>query len=376
MENRMKSTPRRLVGAVAAAFALLQPGPPLAQSPTLSTTIADYARAHQFNGTVLVEENGTILYQQSFGIADRAFLVPVQNDTLFKIASITKAFTSVLVLRLFEEGKIDLEQPIVKYLPAYSGEAGTVSTIHELLNHTSGMQNIDAGLTSYDDAVKRGMEHYQLPFTTEQMMNRFCSGKLVHEPGKAFDYNNCDYILLGKIVERIEGKRFDDVLAERILRPLGMASTGLLYQAQVVRDLAPTYFTADKGQTFVNDLPVYVENWFAAGAMYSKASDLLSFANALYGFKLLKPATLDLMLTPGLDDYGFGMWIGFPEVGGRKYRVVNRPGAVMGANGSLRHFNGIGFNDVVNVVILSNTNATNLDDFSYMIGRTLLVLAK
>lgn len=375
----MKSSPRRVACAVAAAFAafaLLQPGRPLAQSPTLSTTIADYARVHQFNGTVLVEENGKILYQQSFGVADRAFLVPVQNDTRFKIASITKAFTSVLVLRLFEEGKIDLEQPISKYLPAYLGEAGTVGTIRQLLNHTSGMQNLDAGLTSYDDVIKRGVEHYQMPFTTEQMMNGFCSSKLVHEPGKVFDYNNCEYILLGKIVERIEGKRFDDVLAERILRPLGMTSTGLLYQAQVIRDLAPTYFTADKGQTFVNDMPVYFENWFAAGSMYSTVSDLLLFANALYGFKLLKPAALDLMLTPGLDEYGFGLWIGFPELGGRKYRVVNRPGAVMGANGSLRHFNGIGFDDVVNVVILSNTNATSLDDFSYMIGRTLLVRAK
>ncbi len=94
-------------------------------------------------------------------------------------------------------------------------------------------------------------------------------------------------------------------------------------------------------------MPVYIENWYAAGAMYSTAPDLIRFANALFGGVLLKPATLEQMLTPGLNGYGFGLWIGFPEFGGKHYRAVNRPGGVMGANSSFRHFSGVGFDESV-----------------------------
>ena len=151
-----------------------------------------------------------------------------------------------------------------------------------------------------------------------------------------------------------------------------MKNTGVTYQHDIVKDLANTYYTKDKGKTFINDMPVYFENWYAAGAMYSTSSDLLRFADALYGAKLLKPETLRLMLKPGLDGYGYSVWVGESNFGGKQYRTVNRPGGIMGANASLRHFNGIEFVSSVNIVILSNTNAADLDDFSYRIGKTLL----
>jgi CubicO group peptidase (beta-lactamase class C family) len=139
-----------------------------------------------------------------------------------------------------------------------------------------------------------------------------------------------------------------------------------------VKNLATTYTTRDKGRTFVNDMPVYFENWYAAGAMYSTTADLLKFTDALYGGGLLKPASLSQMLKPGLDGYGYGVWIGEPTFGGKQYRAVNRPGGIMGANASLRYFSGIDSGTTVNIVILSNTNATNLDDFSWDVGKALL----
>jgi D-alanyl-D-alanine carboxypeptidase len=359
--------------AVALLFvAIAHPALTQSQTSDLAATIRDYAAQHNFNGTVLVERQGQQIYHNSFGVADRAFNVPAANDTEYRIASITKAFTAVLVLQLFEQGKLDLHATIRNYLPDYTGEGADRITIHNLLDHTSGMQNIDAGLTSYDEALKTGIPHYQMPFTTDQLVSKFCSGKLVNEPGKVFDYNNGEYIILGKIIEKATGKPYDEVLKERILQPLGMKNTGMLYQHEIVKNLSSTYTTTDDGKTFVNDMPVYIENWYAAGAMYSTTSDLLTFAHALFGGKLLKPETLDLMLKPGLNDYGYSVWVGFPEFGGKHYRAVNRPGGVMGANGSLRHFNGIGFDDTLDIVILSNTNATELDGFSYMIGKTLL----
>ena len=339
---------------------------------TFATFIREYAAAHHFNGSISVEEDGKSLFKGSFGIADRSFDIPCTDETKYKIASITKAFTSVLILQLVEQKKIDLDKPIKTYLPKYSGEGADTVKIKMLLNHTSGLPNADAGYNSVADALARGMPHYQMPATVDQLIDRYYSGKLLNEPGRVFSYNNADYIILGRIVEVVAGKPFEEVLKDRILTPLKMNDSGLLHERDVILHLAPSYFSPEKGAPLINDMPVYPENWFAAGGMYSTTGDLMKFADALYGGKLLSSASLDLMLTPGLDGYGFGVWIGNPTFGGKTYRNVNRPGGVMGANGSLYHFNGVGFSKDLNIVILSNTDLTDMDAFSWDIGKALL----
>jgi D-alanyl-D-alanine carboxypeptidase len=338
-----------------------------AQSQTLETTIRDYAREHNFNGTILVQHKDKKIYQQSFGTANRAFNIPIENETRFRIASITKAFTAVLILQLYEQGKLDLHAPIKAYLPDYTGEGAGRVTIHNLLNHTSGIQNIDT-IKTYEEAVRNGMEVYQLPHTSAELLAKYCSGKLVHEVGKIFDYNNADYIILGKVIEKITAKTYEEVLKERILNPLGMTESGMLYQQDVIRNLASTYLKTDETKPLINDLPVYFENWYSAGGMYSTTADLLKFSNALYGSKLLKPETLSLMLKSGLDNYGYGLWIDSIEIRGKQYRIAHRPGSIMGANVVLLRF----LNEDLTIVILSNTNATDIDAFSFLIGRALI----
>lgn len=339
----------------------------LAQTQTLETTIRHYAREHNFNGTILVQHKNKQIYRQSFGVADRAFNAPVRNDTKFKIASITKAFTAVLILQLYEQGKVDLHATIKSYLPGYTGEGAERVTIHNLLNHTSGIQNFDT-IKSYEDAIRNGIETYQLPHTTDDLLNKYCSGKLVHEVGKVFDYNNADYIILGKIIEKITAKTYEATLKERILDPLGMTESGMLYQRDVIRDLANTYWKIDDTRPLINDLPVYIENWYSAGGMYSTTADLLKFSNALFGFKLLKPETLGLMLKAGLDDYGYGLWVASVEVKGKQYKIAHRPGSIMGANVNLLRF----LDEDLTIIILSNTNTTNIDAFSSLIGKAII----
>src|ERR1041384_6470264 len=87
-----------------------------AQTKSLETTIRDYAREHNFNGAILIQHNHKKIYQQSFGLADRSFDIPINDDTKFRIASITKMFTAVLILQLYEQGKLDLHAPIKSYL--------------------------------------------------------------------------------------------------------------------------------------------------------------------------------------------------------------------------------------------------------------------
>jgi D-alanyl-D-alanine carboxypeptidase len=289
--------------------------------------------------------------------------------TKYKVASITKALTAVLILRLYEQGNLDLDETIKTYLPDYAGEAGMRATIHQLLNHTAAMANIDRNLTSAEAAIKNGIPHLQTPLTSEELLRKYASDKLVGEPGKVFDYNNADYIVLGKIIERVTGKTYEQVLRENILQPIGMSDSGMLYQHSVLENLADTYFYRDDLKRTANDLPVYIENWYAAGAMYSTAGDVLKFSNALFGLKLLKRKTLDLMLKPGLDEYGYGVWIYRDyEINGKNYTVVKRPGRIIGAQSMLFHIREA---DAM-IIILSNTDAVSLDEFVAEIGRRLV----
>lgn len=333
------------------------------QSKDLSALIDEYAKSHDFHGTVLVQNGGVIECRKSYGLANRQFKVPNRDDTRYKIASITKMFTAVLTLQLVDEGRLDLDATIHNYLPGYTGEAAKKVTIHQLLNHTSGMKNMDENASP-----DKGIVHYQTPMSSDELLRRFYSEPLVAQPGKSFDYNNADYIVLGKIVEALHGKPFDVVLSEKILTPLDMNMSGMLNQPVILENLADTYFFRDDLNALSNDLPVYMENWYAAGGMYSTAADLLKFSNALYGDKLIKRATLDLMIRPGLDDYGYGVWIDEIKAGGKSIRTVRRPGRIMGAQTMLIHY----LDANLTIVVLSNAGTTVPDDFAFAIGNRIL----
>lgn len=335
--------------------------------PSLDAFVAGYAREHNFNGTILVQKNDKVVYSSSFGLANFRFDVPNTVQTKYRIASITKVFTSVLVLQLQEQGLLDLNKTIKTYLPNYAGPAADKVTLHQLLNHTSGIENMDK-VKSADEAIRVGLPAYQLPHSSDQLLTQFASGALAHTPGTVFDYNNADYIILGKVIERVSGKTYDQVLKAQILQPLGMMDTGMPYQHNIIEGLADTYFFREDLGTLVPDLPNYPENWYAAGGLYSTVNDLLKFSNALFGEKLLKRDSLARMIKPGLDDYGYGLWSYETKIAGKKYRVVKRPGQIMGAQSQLYHFMDAG----VTVIMLSNTGTTDLDQFVAEIGKRLV----
>ncbi|MGO4778618.1 serine hydrolase domain-containing protein, partial [Lysobacter sp. 2RAB21] len=183
------------------------------------------------------------------------------------------AFTAILILQLHEQGRLDLDAPIRTYLPDYRGNGGDRIRVRQLLNHTSGMVNFDK-VTDAAQAIRDGLPNYQLPHTPRQLLDRYCSGEPAHEPGAVFDYNNCDYIALGLIIEGLYGRSYEQVVQQRILDPLRLKDTGMLHQRDIVPGLADTYFSRDDGKPLTPDLPAYAENWYAAGAMYSTPRDL------------------------------------------------------------------------------------------------------
>lgn len=327
----------------------------VAQDKQLESFVQSYASKNNFNGTVLVEKDSTILYHNSFGLADRRFNLPVNNETVFKVASITKAFTAVLILQLREQGKLDLNKPIKNYLPDYPDKVSLRVTPHQLLNHTSGIILIDT-VSSVENAMKYGLGLYSTPNTSDELLKSFVNDSLVNEPGTKFNYNNAEYIVLGKIIEELYQKTFEQVLNEKILEPLGMTNSGMAQEKNIIKNLASTYFTEKNPDSLINDIPMFIENWYAAGAMYSSPTDLLNFSNALFGLKLINKESLDLMLTAGLDDYGYGVWIR----GDGDEKVMERYGSIMGLNAVWMRF----LNKSTTIIILSNTNMTNLGGFA------------
>jgi D-alanyl-D-alanine carboxypeptidase len=270
----------------------------------------------------------------------------------------------VLVLQEVERGQLALDGTIGAYLPDYAGEARDRVTLRQLLDdHTSGIANFDQ-VTSMEDAIANGLPPYQSPFTTDQLLQKFCSGALVQAPGTTFDYNNGDYVILGRILERVTGLAFGDLLRERILAPLDMRDTGMMRQDDVIAGLADTYFLRDDGR-IVNDLPVYPENWFAAGAMYSTTGDLARFSDALFGGRLLAPASMESLLAAGLDDYALGAWVYETKIDGRPHRVLKRPGSIMGAQAQFYRL----LDDDITIIILGNVANTDFDLFVAEIGK-------
>lgn len=337
------------------------------QAQLYSKYIDSFAKANHFNGTILIQEKNKISYQKSFGLADLQFRVPNSTDTKYKIASITKFFTAVLIMKLNEAGKLELDKPILTYFPEYKGKNGDKITIRHLLTHTSGLGNLDT-ITSMESALRFGLPVYQSPATTDQLLNNYCFTVAPHNPGEVFDYNNGEYILLGKIIEKLYNKPYESVLFEEILHPLGMNNSGILHQQDIIEKLASTYFYRDDIGKLVPDLPVYPENWYASGAMYSTTNDLIRFANAVFEMKLLTKPSLDKMFVSGKGEYGFGVWV-YEDyaINKKNYRIVKRPGQIMGAQSMLFHILGTGST----IIILSNVGNLSLDDMAAKLAKRI-----
>jgi CubicO group peptidase (beta-lactamase class C family) len=346
---------RKLVFAAGfLVISLLSPG----QKKTIDKFLNSYAADHKFSGTVLINSDDQLIFHNSFGLASRQFSVPNTNVTKYKIASVTKLFTSVLIMQLYEQGKIDLNSTVKTYLPRYTGSGADKITIRNLLNHTSGLPYV--GPKSKEEALQKGMEEFQLPHSVDESIEKYYSRDLVNEPGKVFSYNNGEYIILGRIIDKLYGKSFGEVLRQQILNPLEMDASGLLFQYKVIDNLSDSYFTMNDTLGLVNDMPSYIQNWYSAGAMYSTASDLSKFSKALFSYKLIKKETLDLILQAGLEDYGFGLWIYDMKIKDKKFKVYKRPGDIMGAQAMFIYLPEI----KLSVIILANTDTVKLDDMA------------
>lgn len=274
----------------------------LAQSKAdkIDKLVSLYQKYGQFNGSVLVADNGKVLYQKGLGLANMEWNIPIATDTKFRLGSITKQFTATLILQLVEQGKIKLDGKLSDYLPDYRKDTGEKVTIHNLLSHTSGIPSYTS-LPGFFQNVSRN------PFTVDEFIKKYASGDLEFEPGTKFVYDNSGYFLLGAIIEKVTAKPYDQVLKENIFDPLGMKNSGYDRWGTILNKRATGYSRTPRGYQTAAYLDMSIP--YAAGSLYSTVEDLYLWDQALYGEKILSAKSKELMFKPNLNNYGYGFVI-------------------------------------------------------------------
>ncbi|WP_417457402.1 serine hydrolase domain-containing protein [Kordiimonas sp.] len=272
---------------------------------TISASHAAFQKAMEEvnipGGLIAVYQNGKILHIKPFGLANVELDVPVKEDSVFEIGSISKQFTTAAVMMLAEEGKLALDDPISKYLGNLPGE-WTPVTIRQLMLHQSGIPDYEE-IRSYDV--------YRFRLTPEEVIKIAHSRPMDFAPGTGFNYSNTGYFLLSMIVEQVEAKPLRDVLKVRIFDPLGMNQTRFADPAAIIKHRVEGYWENKVGD-LINRNPTEYSSTLGAGGLLTSAADMAKWDAALNGDALLSAKWKEEMWTSGkLPDgtdtfYGYG----------------------------------------------------------------------
>ena len=275
-----------------------------------------YTRQNSFNGTILVAQKGNILFQKGYGFKNAEAKLLNDSATVFQIGSITKQFTSAIILQLQEQNKLSVKDSVSKFIPNYPN--GNKITIENLLTHTSGIYNY-----TNDEAF---MKHNAVnPISIENLIALFKNKPLDFNPGEKYSYSNSGYILLGYIIEKITGKSYFQIVRENIFQPLGMSHSGFDFTSLKNINKATGYF---KLSSKINEAAPIVDSTvsFSAGAMYTTVGDLYKWDRALYSNKIINANSLLKAFTPFKSNYGYG-WV-IDSTYGKK--VVMHEGGIFG----------------------------------------------
>jgi CubicO group peptidase (beta-lactamase class C family) len=272
---------------------------------------------------------------------------PLGHDTgtRFLVGSISKWITTVAVLRLVDQGRIDLDQPLTAYLPELP-PASSVVTVRHLLSNTSGIPNGVAQALKQDRAATE-----RLRITPVEGALRFGAGKPGFQPGTQFDYSFTNWVIVGGIVERVTGEPFQQAIERLVLRPSGVRDTGFADDAYESLPRAALAYTKDKSSRKMSAMPPMVA---ASGTVYSTAADLVAIADAVYAGDLLSEKARKELLTVQHvpEDYALGGRV--REIGaGATRRTVAWESGVFGGFKTLLVYAPV---DGAAVVLMNNTD--------------------
>ena len=256
--------------------------------------VQTYADRAFTDGVVLMAHRGRPVFEMAVGFADRARRLRTAMRTVFRIGSITKQFTAAAVLKLVDDGKLSLDDPISKFIPEAPASWRDV-TVRHLLEHTSGIPSFTAVLGDSADGWAGKTPHDVIALVRDRPLEA--------APGIRFSYDNTGYVLLGVIVRQVSGKPLDVFLRERVFEPLHMSHTGFATDAPPPHGAVGNLQVDGKWVT-----TSWISNVHAsgAGAMFSTAGDLLKWEDALFAGGVLSTASTRAMFTDYGHHFGYG----------------------------------------------------------------------
>ena len=289
---------------------------------------------------LLVSRKGVPIREQGFGLASLELNVPVAPKTIFQSGSVGKQFTATAVMLLVEEGKIGLEDPLSKYFDSGPSWWKDV-TIRELLSHT-------AGFTDYPKDFDLRKD-----YSEEDLLKIVEAIPPAYPPGTGWAYSNLGYVTLGILIHKVSGQYFGDFLQERVFKPLGMSTTRIISEADIIPNRAAGY-RLEKGQIKNQEWVSPSANSTADGSLYFTILDLAKWDAVLYTEKVLKESSKRQMWTvaalrdgkPNRAGYGFAWFVDSRN----GHRLVGHDGRWQGFTTHIARY----LDDGLTIVILTN----------------------
>ena len=269
-----------------------------------SIIITAIKKDHLPSLSITISKDEKTIFQKAYGFSDFENSVPASTQSVYRVGSVSKTMTAVIIMSLFERGLLNLDDPIQKYCPNFPEKKAPV-TIKQLLSHQSGIRNY-----SNEHFME---EYYSITrYTTScDATSVFKNDTLMAVPGSRYLYTSYGYVLLGCLIENITGLTYEEALQKYVLDPAGMRQTTLDYPENLIPFRVKPY-EKNKDGSLKNAQPVDLSNKFPAGGILSTSADMVRFGNALLSNKLLQKTTLDLMRTEQLTNsrkttgYGLG----------------------------------------------------------------------
>ena len=303
---------------------------------------------------LLVVQDNKVVLSKGYGFSNVELQVPVKPETVFQSGSMGKQFTATAVLMLVEEGKIGLEDPLTKYFPEAPAAWKNV-TVRQLLSHTG-------GFTDYPEKFD-----FRRDRTENEILKAIQAVPLAYPPGTKWAYSNLGYATLGILIHRASGKFYGDFLQERVFGPLGMTTTRIISEEDIIPNRAAGYRLV-KGQLKNQEWVSPTLNTTADGSLYFSILDLEKWDAALTQGKLLKKSSFDQMWTiaklkdgkPNSGNYGFGWFL--ENIHG--HPIIEHEGAWQGFNTSINRY----VKDKLTVVVLTNLAACDPGDIAHHVA--------
>lgn len=318
-------------------------------------------RNSHFQGSVLVAKGDSIVHQSAYGMNDIENKIPNNLNTQFLIGSLTKSFAAIAIMQLVEQGLIDLNAPVLRYIPNLNSALAEGVTIHHLLKQQSGLAPSLDALTDFEI----------MDVTPLELLGIINTSKRGFKPGTKHQYSNINYTLLAMIIENVTKRSYQNYMQEMIFTKTGMSSTGIERLLNIPPNRAIGYRDINSTIRRVQNVVSYA---LGSGDIYATITDLFKWSKALHGNKLVSENNKNLMFDGGNSDWGYYGY-GFRIQPYQRASEITEPGKLIRHGGTMNGFTSnyhYYTEDKITVIILSNYRNVPIRKMTYEIKEILL----